>query len=147
MPGSLSQPIRGNPRFGANVIPIAGQGYVRVAPLTGGEYQSGMRVVSPSLGGLGIFGGVTVLFKAPTFTGSFTISGVTRDSNGVPLAACSVDLFKTDAFDTWIAQTTSDGSGNYSFTLGSNSGYFWLRAYKPGSPDVAGTTLNTITAA
>lgn len=77
---------------------------------------------------------------------NFTISGVTKDSGGSALAACVVQLFRTGD-DSIVAETTSDGSGNYSFTLGGNSGTFYIVAYKAGSPDVSGTTVNTIAAA
>lgn len=72
------------------------------------------------------------------------ITGVTRDSTGVVLAGCTVDLFRTPN-DACVASTVSDQSGNYSFA-NPGSGPFFLVAYKAGSPDVAGTTVNTVTA-
>jgi hypothetical protein len=72
------------------------------------------------------------------------ITGVTRDSTGVALASCTVHLLRTPS-DAIAATTVSDGSGNYSFA-NPGSGPFYLVAYKPGSPDVAGTTVNTVTA-
>ena len=80
------------------------------------------------------------------FKGSFTISGTTKDSAGAALGSCAVHLYQTGS-DIEIGETVSDGSGLFSFTLGNNSGYFYIVAYLPGSPDVAGTTVNTLTAA
>ena len=73
------------------------------------------------------------------------IVGVTRDSNSNPLGGCTVYLYSTVSL-ALIAQTVSDGSGNYTF-VGPKSpagGSFFVVAYLPGSPDVAGTTINTL---
>ena len=79
------------------------------------------------------------------FQGSFSISGVTKDSTGTPIASCDVELFETGS-EQFLQKTTSDGSGNYSFVVRSNSSNYWVRAYKVGAPDVAGTTINNIVA-
>lgn len=84
-------------------------------------------------------------FNSPKFYGSFQLVGVTRDSSDVALGNCVVKLFEA-ATDIKIAQTTSDGSGNFSFNVGTNAGYFYYVYYKAGSPDVAGTSVNTIAA-
>lgn len=82
--------------------------------------------------------------SAPFSSRNNEISGVTKDSNGTPLAACAVDLFRT-LDDALVQRTTSDALGNYLF-LHPGSGPFYLVAYKAGAPDVAGTTLNTVVA-
>jgi len=131
-------------RFGANMCPMTNTGLTKLAAVTGLEYvELGPRCVP--VGGIGHSLFSTPLLKAPQFFGSFSISGVTRDSAGSVLANCAVDLFLT-AEDTLVASTTSDGSGNFSFTVSGNSQNYFLRAYKPGSPDVAGTSLNTLIA-
>lgn len=72
------------------------------------------------------------------------ISGQTLDSTSTPLASCRVEFFRT-ANDTKHSETTSDGSGNYtSDPVGLGQQYYAV-AYKAGSPDVAGTTVNTLT--
>jgi len=73
-----------------------------------------------------------------------TLSGVTRDSTGAALPGCTVDMFVTGT-DTFIATTVSDGSGNFTL-LPPASGPYYLVAYLAGSPDVAGTTVNTLVA-
>jgi len=88
-------------------------------------------------------------FIRPQYNGNFTINtvaptGITKNNSGVALPNCRVDLFKADATQAYIATTYSDASGNYSFTVGSNAGYFFCRAYLPGSPDVAGTTTDVV---
>lgn len=131
-------------RFGANMCPMTNTGMTRLAAVTGQEYVVfGPRRIP--VGGIGHSLFSTPLLKTPTFFGSFSISGVTRDSTGAVLANCAVDLFLT-AEDTLVAQTVSDGSGNFSFTVSGNSQNYFLRAYKPGSPDVAGTSVNTLIA-
>lgn len=73
----------------------------------------------------------------------YGLSGVTRDAAGSPLGTCIVQEFRT-ADDSYVHQTTSDASGNYAIPA-SNLLQHFLVAYKPGSPDVAGTTVNTLT--
>ena len=82
---------------------------------------------------------------APTRLAPFTLSGVTRDSAGAILGGCTVKLFGT-ATDVLIATTTSDaGTGAYSFaTFALGSTEYYAVAYLAGSPDVAGTTVNTL---
>jgi hypothetical protein len=75
---------------------------------------------------------------------TLVVSGVTRDNTGAPLGGCTVKLYDTPT-DTVLAQTVSDGSGNYAFNL-SLYGPFYCVAYLPGSPDVAGTTIDTLVA-
>ena len=70
--------------------------------------------------------------------------GVTRDSNGAILVSCRVELFQTGG-DIPTATTTSDSvTGAFTFS-NPGSGPFYIVAYKTGSPDVAGTTINTLT--
>lgn len=74
----------------------------------------------------------------------FSISGITKDSTGTPLGSCVVDLFTTPD-DVIRDTTTSNASGEY--TLSGNvtpSTNQYAVAYKAGSPDVAGTTVNTL---
>ena len=74
-----------------------------------------------------------------------TLNGITRDSTGAALGNCAVEIFRTWD-DVRIGKTTSDGAGNFQF-FPTSSGPYYLVAYLPGSPDVAGTTVNTLTAA
>lgn len=89
------------------------------------------RGVGPSLWG-------ALPLPAPTLR----ITGVTRDSTGATLASCVVQLFST-VNDRIVNETTSDGSGNYTFIVGGSLTYY-IVAYKAGAPDVAGTTANTL---
>lgn len=71
-----------------------------------------------------------------------TIEGYTKDSTCAALGGCVVKLFLTSD-DSLVGSTTSDGSGFYQFS-NPGSGPFYAVAYKAGSPDVAGTTVNTL---
>lgn len=71
-----------------------------------------------------------------------TIADVTKDSANAPLGNCVVKLFNT-ATDVLEQTTTSDASGNYSFTVDKTKNYYCV-AYKNGTP-VFGTTANTLT--
>lgn len=71
------------------------------------------------------------------------LTGITRDLAEAPLGNCTVDMFKTTT-DEKVATVVSDAQGNFAFTIAPVSGPFYLVAYLAGSPDVAGTTLNTL---
>ena len=76
----------------------------------------------------------------------FTISGVTKDSTGAILGNCEVDLFESVG-DRFMEETSSDSSGNYYFKSPLRTKNYYVVAYKTGSPDVAGTTVNTLVGA
>lgn len=73
---------------------------------------------------------------------NFTIAGITKDSTGAALGVCVVDLFRT-VDDSVAGRTVSDASGNYSIGASPSLTHYAV-AYKAGSPDVAGTTVNTL---
>ena len=75
----------------------------------------------------------------------YIITGTTRDSTGAALANCSVDVFNSST-NQLVAVTTSDANGLFTVTATVPPTAFYLVAYLVGSPDVAGTTVNTITA-
>lgn len=72
----------------------------------------------------------------------FTIVGVTRDAAGAALGNCQVDLFRT-ADDSRAGVVVSDASGNFIFDASAQLTHYEV-GYLPGSPDVFGTTLNTL---
>jgi hypothetical protein len=78
----------------------------------------------------------------------FTLTGTTTDGAGAALGNCRVIAYQTgwqyaqDA-PVIIAETVSDGSGNFSIDLRNID--YQLTAYKPGSPDLAGITKNNVT--
>jgi hypothetical protein len=73
------------------------------------------------------------------------VTGTTLDSTSAVLGSCVVELYLT-ATDEPLGKTTSDASGNFSFTCARYSPLtHYIVAYKAGSPDVAGTTVNTLT--
>lgn len=75
------------------------------------------------------------------------VSGTTKNSAGTAIGSCIVDLFCTtdDAkVDSTISDTTIVGA--FSFSVGLSLAYYAV-AYLAGSPDVAGTTVNTLVGA
>ena len=73
------------------------------------------------------------------------LRGTTRDQFGNPLGSCVVQGFLTSN-DVTVGQTTSDASGYYELTTPySSSTQHYIVAYLPGSPDVAGTSVDTLT--
>ena len=74
------------------------------------------------------------------------ISGVTRSSTGAVLGSCRVELYETTR-DQPLQTVTSDATtGAFIFTAARYSPRtHYIVAYKAGSPDVAGTTVNTLT--
>lgn len=70
------------------------------------------------------------------------LSGVTRSANGTPLAGVTVKLFLS-ANDTLVSTIVSGSDGAFSFAV-ATAGPFYLLGYKAGSPDLSGTTINSI---
>lgn len=71
------------------------------------------------------------------------IIGTTYDSGGTPLANVVVQAFRS-IDEKFVGTTTSDLGGYYECpTIFADQHY--LVAYKAGSPDLAGTTVNTLT--
>ena len=83
--------------------------------------------------------------------GRFIIKGRTLDFAANPLANCTVVVLivsklvvnNNNYANPVEATTTSDGSGNYSVDV-HGTGPYQVMAYLPGSPDVAGVTLDTV---
>jgi hypothetical protein len=73
----------------------------------------------------------------------YHVSGQCKDSGGNSLGPCIVDLFKTSD-DTKVDTCVTDDSGNYRVYATENVAHYCV-AYKTGSPDVAGATVNTLT--
>jgi hypothetical protein len=78
----------------------------------------------------------------------FLMTGVTVDRNGTPLGNCRVIAYQSSwravpDLPVVIAETISDGSGNFSMLLRNIA--YQLTAYLPGSPDRAGITSENVT--
>jgi hypothetical protein len=84
-------------------------------------------------------------------TQKWFISGITMNSSGVPIGGCRIVVLQTNKLsynsDVYanpvIGETISDGNGNYSLQVDYEN--FQILAYLPGSPDLAGVTINTVT--
>lgn len=103
---------------------------------------AGLKTRSPySRLGMGPLVGAVSPFPAVRFI----ISGITKDSSGSVLGSCTVTLFRT-IDGLLVDQVISDAStGAYQFSSASASYLYYIVAYLAGSPDVAGTTVNTLT--
>lgn len=76
----------------------------------------------------------------------YVLSGITKDSAGAVLPNCTVDAFEKNT-NQHRGTTVSDSLGNYAVHVSGNGGeQFKTLAYLAGAPDVAGTTVNTLTA-
>lgn len=82
----------------------------------------------------------TRIARSPGGFSNSALDGVSRDAAGVALGNCRVDLCQGNLIKQ---STVSDGAGNFTF-LNPGSGPFFIAAYKPGAPDVAGLTANTL---
>lgn len=122
------------------------------------EGQPVAKLAGPSFGGRPTVRGAGVAYRTgpkmagpyfnsqdDKFRGFWIVSGVTRDSAGAALGSCDVHLFITRG-DLEVGEQVSDASGNYSFSMGGGCETYYVVAYKAGSPDVSGTTVNTIAA-
>ena len=71
------------------------------------------------------------------------IMGVCKDSNGATVSGAVVQGFLT-ATDTFVRETTCGSLGEYELGTEYPSTNHYLVAYRAGSPDIAGTTVNTL---
>lgn len=69
--------------------------------------------------------------------------GTSRDSSSVALGNCVVRAFVT-ATNVLAGSTVSDAAGYFELCVWSSLAHY-IVAYLAGSPDVAGTTVNTLT--
>jgi hypothetical protein len=88
-------------------------------------------------------GCVHSLLIPPTF---FQISEQTKDSTGAALGGATAKLFVT-ATDVMIESQVSNADGYAYFKMPAQAVTHYIVAYKSGSPDVTGATLNTLVGA
>ena len=74
---------------------------------------------------------------------NMSLTYVSRDSTGAPLAGCTIMVFRTQD-RSFVGETVSDGSGNWTLPM-LKGGPFFTVEYLAGSPDRAGTSVNTLT--
>lgn len=73
------------------------------------------------------------------------IRGTCKDSGGVPVANAIVQGYRTNT-DAFVGEVQANTDGTYALGMETIAGVqHYLVAYKPGSPDIAGTTVNTLT--
>jgi hypothetical protein len=101
----------------------------------------------PAIGGIGLSNAGRFADVAISRPSQYVVSGVTRDATGAPLGGCTVKLFETIS-GLFRGYTISDANGNYAIEIAGDRGLsLFAEAYLAGSPDVAGTTINTLVAA
>lgn len=71
------------------------------------------------------------------------IKGITRDSSGNPLGYVTVQVFRTSD-DLFVSQMTSDAGGYFEAPTPYPSTNHYLVCYKAGSPNVGGTSVDTL---
>lgn len=74
----------------------------------------------------------------------YQLTGVTRDSTGAPLGSCAVKLFNTATDYNEQDGVSKASTGIYTFNVSDGATQYYVVAYLPGSPDVAGTTKNNL---
>lgn len=74
---------------------------------------------------------------------TYTITGITREGNGNALGNFYVYLYQKDTM-AFVAQTISDGSGNYSFTVPNNSTEYFVVIHREDVVSLAGVTLRNL---
>jgi hypothetical protein len=76
---------------------------------------------------------------------SYLLTGVTRDGSGNVVGSVPVDVYRT-ADKQWVGSVVSDAvTGVYTFGVRDPANQYFCVGYLPGSPDLAGTTVNNLT--
>jgi hypothetical protein len=76
---------------------------------------------------------------------NWILAGITRGVTGQPLGLCNVFVYDS-VTDALMGSGAANASGNYTVTLSSSGHNLFAVAYLAGSPDLAGTTVNTLVA-
>lgn len=98
-------------------------------------------------GGIKLGVGPSMQGRIPLPAKSFVLTGQTVGNDGVTaVPGCTVHLFRTED-DLEIDMVTSDGLGNFEFRGCGEARQHYCVSYLPGSPDKAGTTVNTLVGA
>lgn len=71
------------------------------------------------------------------------IMGQCQDSGGGGVSGAVVQGFRTST-DEYVGETTADSNGNYELGVPYPGENHYLVAYRAGSPDLAGTTVNNL---
>lgn len=74
----------------------------------------------------------------------YTVSASTKTGTGTTLGSCQVGLFKTPSGNRIDTKTSDASTGAVEFRSASPTGSHFMVAYLIGSPDKAGTTVNTL---
>ncbi len=75
----------------------------------------------------------------------WTLEGVTKNALGVPLPGVTVNVFRALPPYEWVGSTVSLDDGSWQFNyLPDGVTKFFTVSYLVGSPDVAGTSVNTL---
>ena len=72
------------------------------------------------------------------------IMGTCKDNASNTVSGAVVQGFLT-ATDAYVGETTADSNGNYELGTPYPATAHYLVAYRAGSPNIAGTTVNTLT--
>lgn len=108
----------------------------------GGVVAIPFRIGSPLSNFYGVLNSTSKPFRSKSGILNTILSGVSRNSVGVALGNCRVMIF-TSPDNRFVMETTSDINGVWSVYI-MVSGPFYLVEYKKGSPDLAGTSINTL---
>ena len=138
----------------AIIVPLLDGGSALYAPtfaqgqaITLGLLDGSAALYAPTLYGyvpivLPLLDGAGELYPPVLQNVAVFITGITRDSNGTPLGSVEVHVFRTSD-DVEVAQVTSNALGVFSIQVQGGIAHY-IVAYKTGTPDRAGTTLNTL---
>lgn len=134
-PSGLGQPVA---KLGAIRMSVDGVGKLEIRRT---DAVDGVAGIAGS--GVKTHNGPNFNSQSQQFRQRWVISGTTKDSAGSSLGNVELSFFYSEG-DLLKGKTTSDAAGAYAMDVGCNSSKFYIVAYKPGSPDVAGTTVDTL---
>ena len=84
--------------------------------------------------------------KIPLVSPRFSIEGIAKGVDGAALGGATVDLYLS-ATKVLVDSVVADAQGRFIFRTPSAAQFYFIVVYKAGTPDVFGTTANTITGA
>lgn len=134
-------PVGDSPSFGRDQDPLRMWPYISALapewPTRAASFMAGALIAAPCSWGRG----------SPAGSGSvkwYRIAGILYDQDESPISGGTILLFRTSDC-LYLGSATSDANGAYAFKVGYDATEYFAVAYKHGSPDIAGTTIHSLT--
>ena len=111
--------------------------------MMGGDPSASLYLVGQDANSVNRYESINSLSFESGGQSTLKIRGTTQDSSGNPLGSCQVQVFRTSD-DLFVSECTSDAGGYFEAPSQYPGVAHYITCYKAGSPDVTGSSINTL---